>query len=319
VTVRAPAQVVENESTRLELRVPEGCSSAEDFSARVARRSKRIRFVSSGGHRTLIVEIQKSAGGIRGAVTVVEGDGSLRKRQLRAKNCEEASEGLALIATVTLDPDALTAEPEPEPEPAAAPAPAQPKPPPTQRAAPGPTPAAVEQASPPRLSVGLGLTLLARMAPELVPGASLEAALEVNPGQIVSPFVRLSVLHAQRRGVPDRGGEASFAFTLPTLDVCPVRIGTRAFAVRPCAFASVGLLKVWGDAAVENETHTRLFAAAGGAFWLGLRLSEAIEIVADLRAILPLRRDRYAFDDVVFWRTPRLGFSSALGVAGGFP
>jgi hypothetical protein len=50
-----------------------------------------------------------------------------------------------------------------------------------------------------------------------------------------------------------------------------------------------------------------------------LRVTEAIEIIADARVMAPLRRDAFAFDDVVFWRTPSLGFSSIVGVAGGFP
>jgi hypothetical protein len=314
--------VVSNESTRLELRSANGCSSVDDFKARVARRSSRISFVTEGGNRSLLVEIQGAAGGLRGAVTLVERDGSTRTRRLKANTCEEAAEGLALIATVTLDPDALLGapEPEPEPKPETKPEP-EPKPQPKPRPAPARAPPRLqpEDAARLRFSFGLGAAVLARVAPELAPGGSLEGALELNPGRVVSPFFRLSVAHAQRRDVDGGVGLANFAFTLPTLDVCPVRIGTRTFAVRPCAYGSVGVLKVWGEDAFQRETHSRVFASAGGALWLGFRLSEAIEIIADARAVVPLRRNAFAFDDVVFWRTPTLGFSSVVGLAVGFP
>lgn len=312
--------MVPSESTRLELRATSGCGSVEDFTARVARRSSRIRFVSQPARRSLIVELQSAGQTLRGSVTLVEADGATRTRKLSAKTCEEAVEGLALIATVTLDPDALLEEPEPEPEPA-------PKPEPKPKSEPKPRPKPIQPPPPPprhdgedvRVSFGLAATLMVQLAPEVTPGGSLEVALEINPGEIVAPFFRLSVPHSERRGV-DRGvGDANFAFTLPTLDVCPVRFGTSVVGVRPCAFGSVGMLKVWGSDAFEEESHARLFASAGGALWLGLRISKAIEIIADARAVVPLRRDAYAFDDVVFWRTPSLGFSSAVGLAGGFP
>jgi hypothetical protein len=50
-----------------------------------------------------------------------------------------------------------------------------------------------------------------------------------------------------------------------------------------------------------------------------VRLSEAIEITADGRAGMTFKRDEFAFDDIPFFTTPTLGFSSGVGIAGGFP
>jgi len=55
------------------------------------------------------------------------------------------------------------------------------------------------------------------------------------------------------------------------------------------------------------------------ATWLGLRVSEAFEIIADGRVGLPFWRDEFAFNDNVFFKTPTPGFSVGLGAAGGFP
>jgi hypothetical protein len=161
--------------------------------------------------------------------------------------------------------------------------------------------------------------VLLQMAPEPAFGGSVSAAFELQPGSLFSPLWRLSLAHAQRRGVDESAGQANFAFTLPTLDVCPVRLGPRTFGVRPCAYGSLGLLEVWGTDVAQRENHARVYGAAGAALWLGFRVSEAFEIVADGRIGVPFRRDQFAFDDVVFYRTPTPGFSVGAGVAGGFP
>lgn len=271
--------------------------------------------------RSLVVEIQQApaGGALRGTVTVVEADGTTRKRQLKAASCEEAVDALSLIATVTLDPDAMLGEPPPEtpttPEPAKTPvAPAEPKaprkPPRFHRAPP---------TEPYRISFGLAGAMLLQMAPEPAFGGTASAAFEINPGHAAAPFWRLSVTHAQRRGLDEPGGQASFAFTLPTLDLCPVRLGPRAFGLRPCAYGSLGVLKVWGEGTLRDETHARLYGSAGLSAWLGWRVSEAFEIIADARAGLPFRRDEFELEHSVFFKTPTPGFSFGVGAAGGFP
>jgi hypothetical protein len=327
--VTAPSLAKEPaEPTHFELRAPAGCSSWEDFSSRVQQRSARILLTARPAARSLLVEIREQGPALfRGTVRVVERRGAARSRQLKASSCAEVVDALSLIATVTLDPDALLAEPEPEPKAKPEPTPEPPPPVATKPAAPAAkpapqpreTPGASESGEPFRLSVGGAALLLVNQAPEVAPGGALSVALELRPGHVVSPFLRLSLVHAQRRNVPEALGYANFAFTLPTLDVCPLRIGPRAFGVRPCASASLGLLQVWGAAAAAGESHARLSGFAGASLWAGLRVSEVLEIVADGRAGAALWRDRYGFDNEPFFRTPSLGISAGLGVAGGFP
>ena len=317
MTAQVPSAEAPPDATRFEFHAPEGCSSAEDFAARVRRRSARIRLVTDAtARRSLVVEIQPPAtnGALRGTVTVVEPDGAIRARQLKAKSCEEAIEGLSLIATVTLDPDALSGEPPPETKP---PEPAPKESPPKSRPAP-PTPPHAPVAEPPRHSFGLQAALLVRVAPEPAFGGTAFAAFEMHPDRVFSPLVRVSVTHAQRRSLPAKNGKASFAFTLPSVDVCPLRLGPKVVAIRPCAYASAGLLKVWGEETPEDETHLRFFGAAGASLLVALRVSEAVEIVADGRVGVPFRRDQFGIDRVPFFTTPTPGFSTGLGVAGGF-
>jgi hypothetical protein len=222
-------------------------------------------------------------------------------------------EGLSLIATVTLDPEALLSEPTEEPSsvappPAAPPAPARPAPPP-----PRPAPAGARY----RFSFAIEGSALFEASPEPALGGSAAIAFEAYPGEVWSPLLRLSLLHAQRRGLG--AADANFAFTLPALDVCPVRLGPRALAIRPCGFGSVGLLKVWASEAYSREEHERASGSAGVSLLLAVRLSEVFEIIADGRAGRSLLRDEFAFDRVVFFKTRPLLFSAGAGLAGGFP
>jgi hypothetical protein len=303
-------------ATRFEMRSP-GCGSAEEFVAKVQRRSARIRLLSEApGARSLIVEIQPdAAGALNGTVTVVEPDGATRARKLKAKSCDEAMEGLSLIATVTLDPEALLSEPLEEPPPVAPPPVASP---PVVRPAPRPARPAPAVARY-RFSFGIEASALFEASPEPAVGGSAAIAFEARPGEVWSPLLRLSLLHAQRRGLAQGSGDANFAFTLPALDVCPVRLGPRALAIRPCGFGSLGLLKVWGTEASAREEHRRASGSAGASLLLAVRLGKLLEIIADGRAGFAFFRDEFAFDRVVFFKTRPLLFSAGAGLAGGFP
>jgi hypothetical protein len=304
-------------ATRFQLHSPAGCGSAEEFVAKVQRRSARIRLLPEApAARSLIVEIQPpdAAGALNGTVTVVEPDGATRSRQLKAKSCDEAMEGLSLIATVTLDPEALLSEPTEEealPPPPVVPAPVVP--------APVVKPAASPAAARYRVSVALEASALFEASPEPALGGSAAVAFEARPGQVWSPLVRFSLLHTERRGLAQRVGDANFAFTVPALELCPVRLGPTPLAVRPCAFGAIGLLKVWGSEAYEKEAHARPWGSAGASMLLAMRLSKVLEIIVDGRAGLALLRDEFAFDEVVFFKPRPLLFSAGVGLAGGFP
>ena len=317
----------EGETTRFEFRSPAGCSSAEEFTARVRRRSWRIRLETTApaGARALVIEIQPPAAGgaLRGIVTVVEPDGSTRTRRLKAATCDEAVDALSLIATVTLDPEAMLGEPEPEREPEPK-LPAEPKPAaPSPKPPAAPPPSRVKLGAPDaagiRISFGLAGTVLWRVAPEPAWGGSAFAALEVLRSSVFSPEFRLGVTHAQRRSLREPGGKASFAFTLPSLDVCPLRVGPRRVGLRPCGFVEAGWLKVWGDASGRDESHLRFHGQGGAALLAELQVSKSFEILADGRVSFPFARDSYGFNGVPFFTTPTPGFSASLGAAGGFP
>lgn len=323
------AQPPSAEGIHFELHAPEDCASFEGFVAHVRKRSSRITLVPGPARRDLIVEIRRAGANVRGSVRVVERKGVTHDRRLKAANCAEAVEALSLIATVILDPDAmLETETETEPEPQVPPKAelSKQESPKTEPLSPLATPRVPKPLVPPapersayRFSLGAAATVFFNHAPGLASGGSASLALEASPGAVLSPLFRLSVTHVQRRGISALDGEANFAFTLPTLDVCPVRLGPPVLALRPCAFGRLGLLQAWGSDVAQREQHARAYGELGAAAWVGVRLSKALEIIADGRAGLPLYRDQYGFDGRSFFTTPTLAFSACLGVAGGFP
>jgi hypothetical protein len=322
----APARVLQAQDlpeppTTLVYRAPSGCSSAGDFARRVERRSRRVRLTTqAGAQRSLIVEIQPLGRSKRfhGTVSVLDAGGALAQRELDAKSCEEAVEALVLIATVTLDSDALIEDHDaaslPAPEPA--PSPAKPAPLESRRILPfreRPVPGRAA-----RMSFGIEAALLVRFAPEPAFGGAAFAALELPERGWLAPALRVSLVHAQARGIAEPGGHANFAFSLAALDACPTRLRASALALRPCAFASAGVVEAWGRTA-RNETHVRFFGSAGALVWATARIGKTVEIVLDGRAAVPWVRDRYGFDGVSFFSTASPIFFAGLGVAAGFP
>ncbi|HEY0463150.1 MAG TPA: hypothetical protein VGC79_03025, partial [Polyangiaceae bacterium] len=101
--------------TLLSYRAPAGCPTVADFQNSVQRRSARVRFVEAGAHdRHLSIVMRKDGEFMRGELRLSERDGSLRQRNVRFTTCSEAVEGLALIAVVSLDPQALLEPDQPQ-------------------------------------------------------------------------------------------------------------------------------------------------------------------------------------------------------------
>src|SRR4051794_16509342 len=113
VLVAAPATVrAQASAARLDVDAAPSCSTRDELIARVAARSTRIRFVSDGAG--LPVMSARIAAGPKGSVvaelTVVEPDGRRFARRLEAPSCAAATDALALVVAITLDPGAVSAE-----------------------------------------------------------------------------------------------------------------------------------------------------------------------------------------------------------------
>jgi len=328
----AQAHAEEASPTLLAYRAPEGCPLVPDFERSVQRRSARVRFVDAGPHeRELSIAVRNEREATYGELRLVERDGRESQRHVRFTTCAEAVEGLALIAVVSLDPQALlglekpTAEESPStqaPAPNAAP---KPTPPPTNgathaaKSAPEQSSLAQDSSTPSHpsgsgVALGATFTVAPKALPELALGGSLFGDFAWSSMSWFAPMLRLAFSHIERRGLASSdGSEANFTLTLGTLSVCPCRLAAGILELRPCGFGSGGALYAWGSQTTNLQQRTRPYGALGGSLLLAARASEGIDLIADLAVGASLLRDSFGFEQDQPWRTPSLYLSSGIG------
>lgn len=275
--------------------------------------------MDEGSHdRELSIALGKEGDFTVGELRLIERDGTLRQRSVRFTTCAEAVEGLALITTVSLDPQALLEVPtEAEPTAMKPALPQRPKreppesTPPTRTSEPKPPPLLARGAE---ANIGLEANAYFNAVPKTALGGTLFLDEEWGSGHVFAPLFRVSVSHVERWSVVEQGGEANFALTLAKFAGCPIRIGAGAVAFRPCAFFGGGPLRAWGAGLPDSPSRTRPYWSWGGSAMLLVRVSEVMEIVGDADVGAALIRDSFAFAGQPFWRTPSLYVSSGLGV-----
>ncbi|HET7546089.1 MAG TPA: hypothetical protein VFK05_39745 [Polyangiaceae bacterium] len=309
--------------TLLVYRAPDGCPTVFDFRIAVQRRSARLRFVEQGAHeRVLSIAMRREGEATHGELRLVERDGRTSQRSVRFSTCSEALEGLAMIAVVSLDPQALLEAPKAE-QPAsvvAGEAPAREAK--TARkqdsAAPGSAPAK------PRSKARLALGGLFNVAPSALPatalGGSLLLDVESTSPSHFAPLLRVAVSHFERRGLASDGGaEANFRLTLATVSACPWHFPVSLVDFRPCAFVNGGVLYAWGSQTTNTQQRTRPYGALGGSLSVLARVSQVVDIVADIALGSSLVRDSFGFEQDQPWQTPALYLSSGIGARFAFP
>jgi hypothetical protein len=321
--------------TLLAYKAPADCPAVGDFQRSVQRRSTRIRFVDEGSHdRELSIILRKDGDFTVGELRLIEQNGTLRQRSVRFNSCAEAVEGLALIATVSLDPQALLEAPgaaSPEPS-AAAPSAATPTPTPppisstpkrralprrepVQPIAPTPDPSGIET------NIGAEFNVYFNALPEPAFGGGAFVDVGAASRHWFSPSIHAAITHVERLGFhptqtppSEPGAEANFALTLVTLAGCPLRIGNATLVFRPCATGSAGDLRGWSTHTDTPLASNHLYLSWGGSGVLLLRLGELAEIVGDAGVGVTPIAYRFQFNgSAVFWTTPRLYISSGLG------
>lgn len=303
-------------TTLLIYQAPPECPDIHDFTEHVYRRSSRVRFVSDGPSvKQLAVAITVNPDKTVGTLRLVEPDGTTRVRSLNAPSCREAVDGLALIATVSLDPEALTNAP-PEKPPAKLPPPA---PPPKPAKLPPPPPKKTTQSPPePEWAYALGAELgaLFNSFPQPALGGSVFGSFAWLPKRWVSPMIRGTVSHFRLSGVEQPQGDANFALTVGTVSVCPVRIPLAQIGeLRPCLFSDAGGLVAWGTRTVNAKQHTVLYAGVGGSAQASVELGKVLEIIVEGGLGHPLVRDEFVFLPDSFFTTPQTYGKASVGLA----
>ena len=280
---------------RLDVDAAPSCSTRDELVARVAARSTRDSIRQRRrGIPTMTARIDAGPKGtVVAELTVVEPDGRRFARRLEAPSCAAATDALALVVAITLDPSAATA--------GAAPPPTRRRPrwsrsvrrrplrrPRGRRQ--GGTSTATEAGAAARRpsteppTVAAAGEVVAGPAPAAMPGVALEVQAGLDRTSIWSPAVILTLSHVFSADLSEPDGRATFTLDLLGLDVCPVRVVLLRLEARACAAASVGRLAAQGSHTYDPRSVARPFATAGGT----VRLT--VPVVVARRGACPVRR-----------------------------
>jgi hypothetical protein len=327
----------------LEVRAPEGCGARAPLIERVERRSERIRFVEPGaGVRRVRAEVRAAAAkDYRATLSLWTQDGRELVRELRAQDCAEAFDALALVIAVSLDPDAdLRPDPPEKPAPrqtgersaaqAATPretnAAATPNSPGRSSADPelnadadrGVEPASAGRAwtYAPTPSFGVLASVRSGPAPMALPGFGLFVGLEGLPGIPERSLWRLSALRHRRGNFEAEGGVADFELDTLRLDACPVGFGRAELRAYLCLEAELGRLVAAGSATVDGQEETRPWRSLGAAALATYSPISALELGLLGAVEHPLVRDTFQFEPEAFHEVGVVGarLELALGL-----
>ena len=340
-TTPANAQTMPAPVARLELDASPACSTRDELVARVAARSTRIRFVTDGaGVPALAARIDAGArGGVIAGLTVVEPDGRKFTRRIEAPSCAAATDALALVVAITLDPTVvMDASPRSAPASPLAPPPGTPAAATPAAAAepprsppPAPPEADVARAAAPAEGIGptvpsapyLGAAVsgeaIAGPAPTLMPGAALELEAGLDRASIWSPAMMLTLAHTWSGDVVEPLGTAAFTLDLVSLDACPLRLVVLRVEARACAAGSLGRLAAQGSRTFDPGSVARAFATAGGAARLAVPSGARVQFRVRFGVGAPLWRDAFQFDRDVFHRVASVTLVGDVGLGVRFP
>jgi hypothetical protein len=340
----------EQSIARLEVRALPSCTTREELVARVTARSRRISFVDTVDDIPTVratIEAGAAPGSVIGEMEMVRSDGRRASRRITARSCAEATDALALVIALTLDPTgvaatesstgASTARGAPTSVSPAAAAPAAAAPAtataaPTERpraaedalAAP-PAPAVIRATEPPvpivtrlRFGAGAAAQMVSGPAPAAMWGVAIDAGAYWDRNALWSPALVLSAMHTWSGNLQELGSVAAFTLDAVELDACPTRLTVSIAEARVCATASAGRLMAEGSDTFSPASASRLVATAGGAASIELDF-DRFEVSGGFGAAASLIRHSFQFAPMVFHRVAPVTLTASLGLGVRFP
>lgn len=272
-------------------RAPEECPVRDDFLRAVEQRLPDWRHSDSPGEREMTVVIEKTEAGFKGALTLSP---SPQVREVEGPRCDSVMRALALVAAVSLDPNAaLAAEPVPDAAPVSpvTPPPAEQEPPP-----PSPPPVRTAGSSSPSFGFGAGGALLFGPAPSPLYGVDVHAEIGTASR---SWIVRILGARTVTGTVSVGTGEAHFQLTHAELGGCYLPIH-ESVSVMGCLVLDAGSVEAEGEPSSElQETNVsrRFWGAAGARLGFGVRLTGPLELGTSLGVLVPWQEQSYVFDN----------------------
>ncbi|HVY25903.1 MAG TPA: hypothetical protein VHB79_05100 [Polyangiaceae bacterium] len=325
VDVPAPAELV----SLVYSGAAAGCPSETEFVSEImARVTRPVRFGAGGAAVQMVVTLFPNGEQVTGKLEVSRATSEPTHRDFTASSCEEVGSALALVAALSLDPnartDALPVRAVGTQGAAAAPvaeAPASPVAPPPK--APAPTTAA--PASPPLNDtrygywVGMAGSGVLGAAPKPLGLVGLSAGLRGVRERLLSPSLQLTAAWGKTGVTGPAGSPGEFTWALGRLELCPLSVSlSEPLRLDPCAALEVGRLTARGaDTSVVPVTAERWWVAPGATVSLHAHFDSWF-VRAGASALFPATRDEFVFREPnrsVHQASPVVvGVSLALGI-----
>ena len=176
-----------------------------------------------------------------------------------------------------------------------------------------------EPTPPIRGSAGLGLDLLALGMRSSVIAPLVFGEVSVESPRLFAPLLRVALARGTGSAVAFPGGTAAFTWFFGRVEVCPVRIGSRVVAARPCLSVDAGALSAALEG-VGDPTRGRVWLAANLAARVDWWLLRWLRVDAEAALGVPVLRDTFVVQagaDV--YEPPRIFPSAELSLAAVFP
>ncbi len=335
---------------RLEVLSPPGCPGSAEFVREIERRRVRLR-TAARDERTLAiaVSISPASGDVLGRLVLIDPQGRRSERTVTTSNCSQATEALALIASLALRhaggdlsapmpvpaSSSATVSPTPpsgidtsgHPEPAVSPSPISPRTDsPTRsfgvatlsasadapRAASLPAPATTAWMVDASVS-GLGAV---GVGPDIIAGAAIRIGVTApRHASFWNPSVRVALVDTLDRASSSSLGAATFGFIAGSADICPWSFErVLAGSLRPCVAAEAGVLRASGSDTLNPRNEPRTWSAAGIEGIYRASIAGPVFWDATLGALLPIDRYRFTIGQGTVFETPIVVARVAVGI-----
>jgi hypothetical protein len=248
----------------LDYSAPPACPDANAFRAALSTRKRRV----ASGERvaeSVSVTVTESRGRARGRLVIRAAGRDVGAREVDGASCLEVVQALALVAA--LDLDAAPAAPR-----------AHPVLPPDVHELPPEDARPV--APPPRapswqLAVGAHGSMMVGVADGLLFGAPVFVDFASASHAVVAPSARIVFEGTVSGESQEAVGALRFTWLAGAVEGCPIRVGTTALHVQPCARVEVGALTGSPENVSFGHGATEPWLAAGAvarAVWAPTRL-----------------------------------------------
>jgi hypothetical protein len=286
----------------LDYRVPSGCPDAAEFEAQVLGRTARVRFADLPPSDHLwTVTIVETTAGTSGSLRVGGAEQSELERKVVAATCEQVVMALALVAALSVDPEARISDSEPQ---AQVPAPRKPVRPAPEK----------PEAPPPQTRLLAGLTLTARggVSPELAWAPRPHAGIAFRSRSGATWGLRLSAMRAHEHAATN-AGEADLDWNIARLELFPLRLELGSLRLDPALFFEAGELRARGAGVTPVAEVHRPVLIVGALGRLSLLAFGVLAFELEAGPLVPLVRDRfYVQENSTVFRAPALtGFAAA--------